>query len=79
VSDRYIVVCCTGYTTISGGGGRHLATSFSVLDSACCYREVFMAYAVPGTVYLSRMRLANAECERLNELDASDMATEVAA
>lgn len=66
---RYYVVSVTGYSV----NGPSLATSYSVLDSAQCHREVFTQYAgVVDNAVGAAKRLARCEreAERLNALDA---------
>jgi hypothetical protein len=75
VAERFVVSSATGigiYGMGAGvGGGARYHTSYSVLDSANAYREVWMAYAHRQDRRGDAGRLA--ECERkaamLNALD----------
>lgn len=68
---RFYLVAVTGAPCIGGGG---VATSYSVLDSAQCHREVFTQYAgVQRNNAGAAKRLARCEREvaRRNALDAA--------
>lgn len=69
--ERYIVVSVTGGEIPSGEWG----TVYSILDTACCHREV-ATFAPgmsgdPGVQW--RRAAAKQEAKRLNELDREDM------
>jgi len=66
--ERYYVISVTGYPV--GANSRRPTTSFSVLDSGYCHREVYRDYSIPGSSP-ERIRRARAEreCARLNAID----------
>jgi hypothetical protein len=75
VSERYRVSSVLGYTihpNLHGaGGGSHRtpSRSYSVLDSAVCYRIVAEFITRSGVSEGTNERRARRLCERLNELE----------
>ena len=73
MSDRYIVVSVTGWR-INPGAGRDAnhgkpGTSYSVLDTVDCYREVGKFYVKSSERSYLLKRKAEALCAELNQLD----------
>lgn len=70
---RFYVSSITGYAL---GSGSTQATSYCVLDSAHCHREVFSAYASEKSGLTTAVRLAACEREaaRRNALDTAGCA-----
>ena len=72
MSDRYYMIAAAGYEE----RGKYSRASFAVLDSAWCHREVASFYVDPRASARTdqyRLRLAQRECDRLNNIDLASV------
>jgi hypothetical protein len=66
--SRYMLVELQGFSQT----GSKPATSYSILDSCQCYREVYVQYAYHGCKPgHTRKHLVQRELRRLNQLEAA--------
>lgn len=76
MSDRFVVVSVSGYPVTPHAqalGTNHVpSTSWSVLDSVYCYREVDRFYAGQFTRSPANERKARAKAAELNAWDARE-------
>ncbi len=75
--SRFYVIEVTGYGIQTGSWSGRLSTSYSVLDSAQCHREVYDRFpdrGGNGNGRYDRRRACVREAERRNALDAAGCA-----